>query len=138
MTTVDGRKRTPPVDSRECSALEDWAEIRRLHRAERMPTRSIARQLGIGRNTVRRALAADGPPKYRRPAKGSIVDAVEPQIRQLLAQWPTMPATVTAERISSTRSLTVLKDRVAGVAAVVLPTGPGVADRLPPLGTGPA
>jgi hypothetical protein len=66
------------------------------------------------------------------------VDAVEPQIRQLLVQWPTMPATVTAERINSTRSLTVLKDRVAGVAAVVLPTGPGVADRLPARGTGPA
>jgi transposase len=79
-----------------------------------MPIRFIARQLGIGRNTVRRALASDGPPKYQRPAKGSIVDAVEPQIRQLLAQWPTMPATVTAERISSTRSQTVLKGSRGG------------------------
>jgi hypothetical protein len=45
-----------------------------------------------GRNTVRRALAADGPPKYRRPAKGAAVDAVEPQIRALFKDWPTMPA----------------------------------------------
>jgi transposase len=104
--------------------LEDWAEIRRLHRAEKMPIRSIARQLGIGRNTVRRALAADGPSKNQRPAKGPIVDAVEPQIRPLLAQWPTMRATVTAERISSTRSLTVLNDRMAGVAAVFSPADP--------------
>lgn len=104
--------------------MEDWAEIRRLHRAEGMPIRSIARQLGIGRNTVRRALAADGPPKYQRPAKGSIVDAVEPQIRQLLAQWPTMPATVIAERIGWTRSLTVLKDRVRELRPVFAPPDP--------------
>ncbi|HEX6354567.1 helix-turn-helix domain-containing protein, partial [Actinophytocola sp.] len=38
--------------------VEDWAEIRRLHRAEGMPIKAIVRQLGISRNTVRRALAA--------------------------------------------------------------------------------
>jgi transposase len=65
--------------------VEDWAEIRWLHRAEGMPIRAIVRKLGVGRNTVRRALAADGPPRYERPVKGSAVDAVEPQIRQLLA-----------------------------------------------------
>lgn len=92
--------------------MEDWAEIRRLHRAEGMPIKAIVRKLGVGRNTVRRALAAERPPKYQRPAKGSIVDAVEPQIRQLLREWPSMPATVIAERIGWTRSLTVLKDRV--------------------------
>jgi transposase len=66
--------------------VEDWAEIRRLHRAEGMPIKAIARQLEIGRNTVRRALAADGPPCYQRPAKGSIVDEVGPRIRELLAR----------------------------------------------------
>jgi hypothetical protein len=40
------------------------------------------------------------------------VDAVEPRIRELLAAWPMMPATVIAERIGWTRGLTVLKDRV--------------------------
>lgn len=80
-------------------SVEDWAEIRRLHRAEAMPVRAIARQLGIARNTVRRAIADDAPPKYRRASKGSIVDAVEPQIRELLESWPEMPATVIAERI---------------------------------------
>jgi hypothetical protein len=33
--------------------MEDWAEIRRLHRAERMPIKAIARQLEAGRNTAR-------------------------------------------------------------------------------------
>jgi transposase len=92
--------------------VEDWAEIRRLHRAEGMPVRAIARKLGLGRNTVRRALAAEGPPKYQRQAKGSVADAAEPRIRELLAAWPDMPATVIAERIGWERSLTVLKVKV--------------------------
>ena len=76
--------------------MEDWAEIRRLHRSEEMPIKAIVRKLGVSRNAVRRALAADAPPKYSRPARGSAVDAVEPQVRALLAEWPTMPATVIA------------------------------------------
>ena len=104
--------------------MEDWAEIRRLHRAEGMPIKAIVRQLGISRNTVRRALAADNPPHYQRPAKGSIVDEVEPQIRQLLALWPTMPTTVIAERIGWTRSLTVLKDRVRELRPLFAPPDP--------------
>ena len=41
-----------------------------------------------------------------------MVDAAEPRIRELLAAWPRMPATVIAERIGWQHSLTVLKDRV--------------------------
>jgi transposase len=52
------------------------------------------------------------------------VDAVEPQVRELLAAWPTMPATVIAERIGWTRSLTVLKDRVRELRPVYLPPDP--------------
>ncbi|GIG76861.1 transposase [Planosporangium flavigriseum] len=105
-------------------SVEDWAEIRRLHRAEGMPIKAIARKLGVGRNTVRRALAAEGPPKYERAARASIVDAVEPRIRALLAEWPSMPATVIAERIGWTRSLTVLKDRVRMLRPLFLPPDP--------------
>ncbi|MHA6792286.1 IS21 family transposase [Pseudonocardia bannensis] len=93
--------------------VEDWAEIRRLHRSEQMPIRAIARYLGISKNTVKRALARDAPPKYERPAKGSIVDAVEPQIRELLRAFPEMPSTVIGERIGWTRGRTVLFDRIA-------------------------
>jgi hypothetical protein len=55
---------------------------------------------------------------------GSIVDAVEPRIRELLAAWPTMPATVIAERIGWTRGLTVLKDRIRELRPVYLPPDP--------------
>jgi transposase len=104
--------------------VEDWAEIRRLHRAEQMPIRAIARHLGISKNTVKRALANDRPPKYQRPAKGSVVDAVEDRIRELLQQTPTMPATVIAERIGWDRGMTVLKDRVRELRPAYLPVDP--------------
>ena len=104
--------------------MEDWAEIRRLHRSEEMPIKAIVRKLGVSRNAVRRALGADAPPKYVRPAKGSSVDVVEPQMRVLLAQWPTMPATVIAERVGWERSLTVLKDRVRQLRPEYLPPDP--------------
>jgi transposase len=105
-------------------SVEDWAEIRRLHRAERMPIKQIARVLGVSKNTVKRALAADGPPRYQRAARGSVVDAAEPRIRELLQAWPTMPATVIAERIGWQHSLTVLKDRVRELRPAYLPADP--------------
>lgn len=92
--------------------MEDWAEIRRLHRAEGVAIKEIARRLGVARNTVRAALASDGPPEYSRAARGSLVDAVEPQVRALLKAEPRMPATVIAERIGWEHSITILKDRV--------------------------
>ena len=79
--------------------MEDWAEIRRLHRAEGLSIKAIVRRLKVSRNTVRRALASHEPPKYQRSVAGSIVDVVEPQIRALLAEFPDMPATVLMERV---------------------------------------
>jgi transposase len=104
--------------------VEDWAEIRRLHRSEGMPIRVIARVMGISRNTVRTALTSDRPPQYRRRPTSSIVDEVEPRIRELLQAYPTMPATVIAERIGWTRGITVLKDRVGQLRPVYLPPDP--------------
>jgi transposase len=104
--------------------VEDWAEIRRLYRAERMPVKAIVRVMGVSRNTVRAAIASDRPPKYQRPRKGSIVDAAEPRIRELLKAYPTMPATVIAERIGWDRSVRVLRDRVAELRPAYLPPDP--------------
>lgn len=104
--------------------MEDWAEICQLRRAEGMPIKQVARVMGVSKNTVKRALVADGPPKYERAPGGSIVDPVEARIRELLATWPTMPATVIAERIGWTRGLTVLKDRVRELRPAYLPPDP--------------
>jgi transposase len=105
-------------------SVEDWAEIRRLRRAEKMSISEIARVLGISRNTVKAALRSDAPPKYQRKPAGSIVDVVEPRIRDLLGVYPTMPATVIAERVGWTRSIRVLSARVAELRPAYLPADP--------------
>ncbi|NLT55537.1 MAG: IS21 family transposase [Actinomycetales bacterium] len=109
-------------------SLEDWAEIRRLHRAEGVAIKEIARRLGVARNTVRAALAADRVPRYERALRGSLVDAVEPEVRKLLREFPRMPATVIAQRIGWTHSLTILKDRIRVIRPEYVPLDP--ADRL--------
>ena len=105
-------------------SVEDWAEIRRLHRAERMPVRVIARVLGCSKNTVKKALAADQPPAYRRRSRGSVVDTVEPRIRELLRACPTMPATVIAERLEWRYSIRTLSTRVAELRPIYVPPDP--------------
>src|SRR3712207_7418283 len=57
-------------------SVEDWAEIRRLHRAEGLPIKQVARVLGVSRNTVRTALRSDQSPRYERSSRGSAVDEV--------------------------------------------------------------
>ena len=105
-------------------SVEDWAEIRRLRRSEKLPISEIARVMGISRNTVKSALACDGPPKYQRAAKGSVADAVEPRIRELLAVYPRMPATVIAERIGWSYSIRTLSARVAELRPLYVPPDP--------------
>lgn len=107
--------------------MEDWAEIRRLHKSEGMSIKAISRRLGIARNTVRTALAADEPPRYDRPARASMVDEFEPRIRSLLAEFPEMPATVIAERIGWEKSSSVLRSKVAELRPFYRPADP--ADR---------
>jgi transposase len=122
-TCADSLARTEP-GRKWVLSVEDWAEIRRLGRAERMSISQIARLLGCSRNTVRAALSSDVPPKYERKPAGSIVDAVEPRIRELLRAYPAMPATVIAERIGWTRSIRVLRGRVAELRPAYLPPDP--------------
>jgi transposase len=105
-------------------SVEDWAEVRRLRRAEKMPISEIARVLGISRNTVKAALRSDAAPKYERTPAGSVVDAVEPRIRELLKAYPRMPSTVIAERIGWSRSIRTLSGPVAELRPAYLPPDP--------------
>ena len=66
----------------------------------------------------------EGPPQYTRRPAGSIVDAVEPRVRELLAAYPTMPATVIAERVGWSRGMTVFAERVRQLRPVYLPPDP--------------
>jgi transposase len=104
--------------------VEDWAEIRRLHRAEGLPIKQIARIKNVSRNTVRAALRSDGPPKYEREPRGSVADGFEPRIRELLMAYPAMPASVIGERIGWPYSGRTLRARVAELRPAYLPPDP--------------
>ena len=105
-------------------SVEDWAEIRRLHRAEGLSIRQIARMRDVSRNTVRAAVRSDGPPRYERAAKGSVADGFEPRIRELLRVFPAMPSTVIAERVGWPYSVRTLSGRVAELRPAYLPPDP--------------
>ena len=52
----------PPLNDRGVLKVEDWAEICRLHRAEGMAIRAIARRPEISRNAVKKAVISHEPP----------------------------------------------------------------------------
>jgi transposase len=68
--------------------VEQWAEIRRMHRVERLSIREISRRTGLHRKTIRRALAAQAPPKYSRPPAASKLDPLKGWICEQLRADP--------------------------------------------------
>lgn len=65
--------------------MEAWTSIRYLH-TQGLSQRAIARELGVSRNTIARALASDSPPKYARRKHPVNPDLApfEEQIREML------------------------------------------------------
>jgi hypothetical protein len=102
----------PPRQIGWVISVEDWALIRRLV-ADGVPQRQVARQLGIGRSTVARAVASAGPPKYERGPVRTSFSPLEPRVRALLAEVPEMPATVIAERVGWDGSMSWFRENVA-------------------------
>ncbi|MGH3850980.1 MAG: helix-turn-helix domain-containing protein, partial [Pseudonocardiaceae bacterium] len=92
--------------------LEDWALIRRLA-PEGVAKTQIARRLGISRNTVAKAVASSLPPKYERLAVSTSFAPFEERVKAMLAEFPDMPATVIAQRIGWSGSITWLRQHVA-------------------------
>ncbi|HKR98281.1 MAG TPA: IS21 family transposase [Candidatus Dormibacteraeota bacterium] len=54
--------------------VEQWAEIRRMQRVERLSIREISGRTGLHRKTIRRALAGETPPRYERGPSVSKLD----------------------------------------------------------------
>jgi len=71
--------------------VEQWAELRREHFVRGVSIKELSRRTGLSRNTVRRALRADEPPGYKRPAAASKLEAFKPEIHRLLKDDPKLP-----------------------------------------------
>ena len=89
--------------------------IRRLHLSERVPKAQIARDLGLWRNMVAKAVASASPPRYSRPAVVTSFAPFEQRVRALLEATPSMLATVLAERVAWTGSATWFRQNVARI-----------------------
>ncbi|TFB71486.1 IS21 family transposase [Cryobacterium sp. Hz9] len=108
--------------------VEEWALVRRLHLNEGVSQREIAKRLGIARNTIAKAIKSEKPPKYEGVDRSSGMRSLEPRIRELLSQNARMPATVLAERLAWTGSITWFRETVARLRPEYAPADP--ADRL--------
>lgn len=91
---------------------EVWVDIKSLRQQGRS-IRSIARQLGISRATVRRYLRSPEPPRYVRRAKPSILDPYKDYLAARLAEVPELHATVLLREIRAqgyAGEITLVKD----------------------------
>ncbi len=68
--------------------VEQWAEVRRMHRVDGLSGREISRRTGLARDTVARLLAASEPPKYQRESAGSKLDPFKDWICEQLVVDP--------------------------------------------------
>jgi transposase len=79
--------------------VEQWAEVRRLHFVRGLSIHEIHRRTGLHRDTIRRALRSDGPPRYVRAPRGSKLDPFKDEIHRLLAEDPTLTGVGIRERL---------------------------------------
>ena len=68
--------------------VEQWAEVRRMHRVDGLSIREISKRTGLHRKTVRRALAAETPPRYARAPAASKLDPFKDWICEQLEADP--------------------------------------------------
>jgi transposase len=81
-------------------AVQQWAEVRRMHFVEGLAIKEVARRTGIARNTVRVALRSSDPPRFRCPPRRSKLDPFKEEIHRLLRADPKLPGQRVRELIS--------------------------------------
>jgi transposase len=80
--------------------VEQWAEVRRLHFVRGLSIREIHRRTGLHRDTIRRAVSSDEPPRYERAPSGSKLDPFKEEIHRLLRADPRLPGQRVRELIA--------------------------------------
>lgn len=79
--------------------VERWAELRREHFVRGVSIKELVRRYGLDRNTVRRALRSDAPPRYERPRRPGKLDPFKEEIHELLRGDPKLPGVRVRELI---------------------------------------
>ncbi|MBK5232937.1 MAG: IS21 family transposase [Thermoleophilia bacterium] len=105
--------------------VEKWAELRRRHLVDGVSLKRLARETGLSRNTVRKAIRADSPPTYTRPKRPSKLDPFLEQISELLKDDTKIPSQVIGNRITEagyTGRQTILDDLVRELRPVHAPS----------------
>jgi transposase len=98
-----------------------WAEMREV---DGLSIREIAKRTGHDRNTVRRALRRESPPRYERPPRPSKLDPFKDEIHRLLRDDPGMPGRRVVEllwELGFTGSKTILDDYLREVRPLFVP-----------------
>jgi transposase len=105
--------------------VEQWAEIRRMHFVAGLSIKEIARRTGRDRNTIRRALRSEGPPRYgRRAPQPSKLDPFREEIHRLLHDDGALPGQVIRERLQElgyAGGKTILDDYLREVRPIIAP-----------------
>src|SRR3954452_16358640 len=104
--------------------VEQWAEIRRMHFVAGLSVKEIVGGTGRDRNTVRRALRSEGPPRYRRAERPSKLDRFREEIHRLLREDGELPGQVIRERLQELGYLggkTILDDYLREVRPIIAP-----------------
>ncbi|WP_105567139.1 hypothetical protein [Microbacterium halophytorum] len=96
--------------------MRDREQIRRMFDVAGT-IRGTARELGAGRNTIRRALDPDAADTYRRP---SMAEEYEPAVRDVLADHPRLTVPQVAELIDWPGARRTLSDLVARIRPLML------------------
>jgi transposase len=99
----------------------EWAEVKAMA-ADGVSQREIAGRLGINRRTVRRMVEAIEPPSYSRAAPGSMLDPLEPVLRQLIADWEDIKAPRVTEILRDDYGYTGSVDLVRKRLALLRPS----------------
>ncbi|WP_052251144.1 helix-turn-helix domain-containing protein [Trueperella pyogenes] len=104
--------------------MDDWAQIRIL-RNEGMSIRKIASTVGCAKKTVERALASNTPPSYKQRApQKTAFDEFELDVRALIDDVPDLPATVLAQRVGWTGSMSWFRENVRRIRPEYMPKDP--------------
>ena len=104
--------------------VEQWAEIRRMHFVCGLSIKEIVRRTGRDRNTVRRALRSNEPPRYERRPGPSKLDPFKDEIHRLLKVDPKLPGQRIRELIEPlgyVGSKTILDDYLREVRPLFAP-----------------